>query len=104
MKDHNVISELSGESSKRAAPVFTRLPKQGKLCSYSALTRSHLNKLILPCPENGFKPPVDSFVVSQPGKRRGVRLIKYASLMTYLSEQEKKQKPCVKANDNSIKK
>lgn len=91
MQDKDVISELTVEPGE-GSPRYIRLPKQGKLCPRTSLTRSYINKLILPCPENGFKPSVESFVISQPGKRRGVRLIKYASLMAYLAEQEKKQK------------
>ena len=100
----NEIDVFRAPEQESTPPTYIRLPKQSRHCPHSGLTRSHLNKLILPCPENRLRPPVESFVVSQPGKRRGVRLIKYASLMAYLSEQEKKQKPCVKANDNSVTK
>ena len=43
-----------------------------------------LNTLILPSKRNGFRPPVKSKIIAQPGKNRGVRLIVYTSLMDYL--------------------
>ena len=43
-----------------------------------------LNTLILPSKENAFRPAVKSKIHAQPGKKRGVRLIVYSSLMDYL--------------------
>lgn len=53
-------------------------------CPHSGLTRSALNALILPGRENSYRPAVKSKVHAQPGKKRGVRLIEYSSLMDYL--------------------
>lgn len=69
-------------------PEFLRLPKPGTLCPHTGLTRSALNELILPTPRNDFKPPVRSFCLRQKGKRTGIRLIDYASLVQYIREHE----------------
>jgi len=68
----------------RITPEFIRLSKPGTLCPHSGLGRSKMNMLILPCPENDYKPPVASKVLRQRGNVRGVRLIVYDSLMSYL--------------------
>ncbi len=43
-----------------------------------------LNTLILPSEANGFRPAVKSKILAQSGKKRGVRLIVYSSLMDHL--------------------
>jgi hypothetical protein len=68
-------------------PEFIRLPKPGKRCPYTGLTRSGLNNLILPCDLNGHRPPVRSICLRQRGAVRGTRLICYDSLMSYLYQQ-----------------
>jgi len=69
-------------------PEWTRLPKAGSLCWLSGLSRSKLNQLILPCAENGSRPPVRSVVLRQPGRIKGVRLIHVASLLAYIEAQD----------------
>ena len=68
-------------------PEFIRLPKAGTRCPYCSLSRSTLNSYILPCEENGFKPPVKSHVLRQRGKLRGIRVIDFESLCSYIRSQ-----------------
>ena len=86
---------LSAASAKCAAmdihhqqkvqrPEFIRLPKGGTRCPFTGLSRSKLNQLVLPCKENGFKPPVESKVLRNRGAIRGTRLIVFDSLINYL--------------------
>jgi hypothetical protein len=65
-------------------PETIRLPTAGTRCPYTGLSRSTLNNLILPCPLNGFKPPVRSFSIKRRNAVRGLRLICYESLIAYL--------------------
>jgi len=65
-------------------PEFIRLPKPGKQCPYTGLTRGFLNNLVLPCAINGHQPPVKSVSLRMKGCKTGVRLIYYDSLMEYL--------------------
>jgi len=69
------------------APEYSRLPGQGLRDPLFGLTRSYLNLLILPSKENGYRPPVQSSVIRQPGAKTGVRMIKVASLRDYLNTQ-----------------
>jgi hypothetical protein len=69
-------------------PEFLRLPRTGTLCPFTGLTRSKLNELVLPCPQNDHKPPVKSVCLRQRGAVKGIRLIVFKSLMDYLHEQE----------------
>jgi len=66
---------------------FMRLPPAGEKDPLFALTRSYLNMLILPCRENGFRPPVKSFVLRRTRARKGVRLIEIQSLREYIRSQ-----------------
>lgn len=97
IQDGQSTTELIGTTTASRAikrdPVFIRLPKTGTLCPYSALTRSKLNELILPCPANNFAPPVRSVVVCRNGKTRGVRLISFRSLMDYLNAPNTEVRP-----------
>ena len=65
-------------------PEFSRLPPSGTRCPHTGLSRSKLNQLVLPCKENGFKPPVESKVLRNKGTIRGTRLIVFNSLINYL--------------------
>ena len=65
---------------------WLRLPQPGAKLSGYGLTRGTLNELILPCEENGFKPPVRSIVIKKRGAVRGIRLIHRPSLDAYLSK------------------
>ena len=68
-------------------PEFIRLPKSGTMCPYSGLSRSTLNSLILGCAANGYKPSVRSHVLRQHGRLKGVRLIDFESLCSYIRGQ-----------------
>lgn len=73
---------------------FIRLPPPGQKDPVFSLTRSYLNMLILPCRENGFRPPVKSFVLRRTRARKGVRLIEIQSLREYVRRQyEDSQEP-----------
>ena len=72
------------EASTTVKPEFVRLPKGGTKCPYTGLSRSKLNQLVLPCKENGFKPPVESKVLRNKGSILGTRLIVFDSLINYL--------------------
>jgi len=58
-------------------PEWIRLPKEGKSCPYSGLSRSYLANLLR-------TQAVKSKVLRHPGAIRGVRLISYDSLMAYI--------------------
>lgn len=62
-------------------PCFIRLPKPGKRCDLTGLSRSSLNDLIL-----GPNPPVRSVVVARNGASRGIRLIPAMELINFLSD------------------
>jgi hypothetical protein len=66
-------------------PEFIRLPKPGERDPVCGLSRSTINELILPCPENKGRPPVKSVVLRKRGARTGIRLIDLASLRAYLN-------------------
>ena len=66
---------------------FMRLPPAGQQDPIFGLKRSYLNLLILPCRENGFRPPVKSIVLHRTRGRKGVRLIEIASLRAYIRQQ-----------------
>lgn len=65
-------------------PEWIRLPPTGQSDPYTGLKRSKLNELILPSPANNFKPPVKSVCLRNKGQKKGVRLISYDSLLSYL--------------------
>ena len=65
---------------------FLRLPKPGTLCGLSGLSRSYLNSLVLPTPDNGHRPPVKSVCLRKKGAKTGVRLICVDSLRAYLAQ------------------
>lgn len=67
-------------------PLTIRLPKPGTLCPVTGLARSALNELILPCPANDFSPPVKSFSLRRKGARRGIRLVDFQSLESYIRQ------------------
>lgn len=62
----------------RVVPSFIRLPKTGKTCPHTGLTRSVMFRLC----DDGL---VESKTLRRPGQLRGVRLVSYASLMAYLN-------------------
>lgn len=75
---------LSVAVTSVAAPEFMRLPKPRERDPIFGFSRSYLNTLVLPCKENGFRPPVRSIVLRRRGAKTGVRLIDLASLRAYL--------------------
>jgi hypothetical protein len=68
------------------ASEFLRLPRPGTRCPVTGLSRSYLNLLVLPCEQNGHKPPVRSFVLRRRGAATGVRLIDRKSLTDYIRQ------------------
>lgn len=84
MTSTNILENTATEYQQR--PEFIRLPKPGKRCPFTGLTRSGLNNLILPCALNGHRPPVRSVCLRQRGAVRGTRLICYDSLISYLRQ------------------
>lgn len=80
----NDSNQLVGEVGEHQLPEFLRLPKVGKRCPITGLSRSHLNSLILPSAQNGHKPPVKSVSLRKRGAVRGVRLIPTDALLGYL--------------------
>ncbi len=78
----------SGDGAKNVStnpvafrPEWIRLPKEGKNCPFSGLTRSYLANLIR-------LRLIPSKSVRQPGTVRGVRLICYEGLMAYIRSSE----------------
>lgn len=75
-----------GMAGKWARPRFGE-----NRCPVSGLSRSHLNALILPCAQNGYKAPVKSVSLRKRGAVRGVRLIPTDELLAYLRGELEKQ-------------
>ena len=63
---------------------FIPLPVTGEREKYTGLSRGRLNSLILPNQRNGYRAPVRSVSLREPGRKRGTRLIDFHSLMEYL--------------------
>lgn len=61
-------------------PEFVRLPKLGRRCYWTGLTRSAMNELVL-----GDDPKVESVVVARKGASRGIRLVHLGSLLGHLN-------------------
>jgi|ERR1035437_14026 hypothetical protein len=80
----NVLRTTEAESSSATADKWLRLPKSGRRCHVSNLSRSALNKLVLPSAQNGHQPLVRSVVLRQPWAIRGIRLINRQSLLDYI--------------------
>lgn len=73
-------SEVPGDE-----PLYIRLPKPGKRCDRTGMTRAALNELILPSERNGYQPPVESKSLRKREGGKGTRLIIWESLKSYLS-------------------
>jgi hypothetical protein len=82
------IAAAGSAATRKLTPEWLRLPRTGEACPFSGLRRSRLNELILPCPANDYRPPVKSIVLRQRGKVKGIRLVSYDSLMSYLHRQD----------------
>lgn len=81
-------SGISGASSIEKMewgfrPFYIRMPKPGKYCPYSGLSRNSLSKLI-----KGPDPKVKSRLIKDPDKSRGVRLIHFDLLMAFIENCE----------------
>jgi hypothetical protein len=74
-----IIPPVSGVNT--ALPEFIRLPKPGKRCYWTGLTRSAMNELVL-----GENPKVASMVLTREGAGRGVRLVSLSALLDFLRE------------------
>ena len=70
--------------TSRLRPVFIRLPKSGHLCPFTGLSRTTLSRLVLPGDSNDNSPPVRSYSLCGQGRGRGVRLIEFESLVSYV--------------------
>jgi hypothetical protein len=79
------LSELPAPNS---SVEFIRLPKVRARDPLFGLSRSFLNELILPRPENKYQPPVRSHVLRRRGYRTGIRLISVDSLRDYILKNE----------------
>jgi hypothetical protein len=66
-------------------PEWLRLPAPGTRCRFTGLSRSTLNELTIAGPANDGRPPVKSVVLRKRGALRGIRLISYDSLMSFLA-------------------
>jgi hypothetical protein len=75
---------LSVAQAQSTSPEFMRLPKARHRDPVFGLSRSFINELILPCPENKHRPPVRSVVLRRRGARTGVRLVDIDSLRSHL--------------------
>ena len=81
------VAPLSAADETHVRPEFIRLPRVGRRCPYTGLSRSGLNNLILPSKLNGHRPQVRSVCLRPRGGVRGTRLICYDSLIEYLRNQ-----------------
>jgi hypothetical protein len=77
---------LSVAAALSTPPEFMRLPRARQRDPVFGLSRSFLNELILPCPENKHRPPVRSVVLRRRGARTGVRLVDIDSLRAHLNQ------------------
>lgn len=83
---------MEDTNSNESQPIYIRVPRQNIKCPKTGLTRAYLNKLILPCKENNYDPPVKSVSACKKGKTKGVRLILLTSLLNYLESINKTNK------------
>ncbi len=77
------VSPLTGDAAAKAE--WIRLPRPGARCPYTGLSRSTLTELCVPRRAYNGAPPVKSVVICKPGAIRGIRLVSYPSLMSYLA-------------------
>src|SRR5204863_2181433 len=71
-------------------PEFIRLPRPGTRCVHTGLSRTGLAELAIPSKANNHRPRVRAVEIRKRGTVRGVWLIRYDSLMHYLSSLEKR--------------
>lgn len=75
---------ITGSYPTGARPEFLRLPRPGERCPVTGLSRTTLNELTIPSAANGNRPPVRSVVLRKRGASRGIRLVDFESLTSYL--------------------
>jgi hypothetical protein len=78
------VDPISYATPLATSAEFMRLPRARERDPIFGLSRGYLNTLILPMPENNYRPPVVSCVLRQRGARTGVRLINVESLRKYV--------------------
>lgn len=72
-------------TNETSSATLIRVPRPGKRCPVTQLSRSTIYELITPRAANGFKPPVASHVVKvSRHAKRGTRLIDRESLLAYI--------------------
>ena len=78
---------MKSNKHESVEPKYIRLPRSGQRCQITGLSRSCLNRLVLPTRENAFQPHVRSVVLkSRDESNRGVRMIEVESLLEYLRD------------------
>jgi len=106
LDDQTQAANSRAANRNSASPIspaeFIRLPKIKERDPLFGLSRSFLNELILPCPANGYKPPVQSHVLRRRGYRNGIRLISVDSLRNYVKEHEQPVPGCQNPGDPRI--
>jgi len=73
-------------SEQGFGPEFIRLPKKGKRCPLTGLSRSALYELIA-----GENPVVMSKSIVKPGRSRGTRLIVVSSLLNWVHQADSRR-------------
>ena len=82
------IAPVKAADPYHIKPEFIRLPKPGTQCPWTGLSRGKMNQIVLPCKENGCRPPVRSVSVRQRGQKFAVRLVFFDSLIEFLKSCE----------------
>lgn len=72
----------------RIQPEWIRLPGPGERCPWTGLSRSSLNDLIFADP-----PKIRSVVLKKPGASRGIRLLHWPSIRSFLHALMEQQHP-----------
>jgi len=73
----------SVSSTVQYQPETIRVPKRGERFLVTALSKSHIRRLI-----GGDNPKVRSICIKEPHAQRGVRLVVVSSLLDYIYSQE----------------
>jgi hypothetical protein len=84
------LSPLSRAKDDDGLPIYVRFPRKGEREYYTGLSLSGLYRLVMPCKENNFEPPVKSKVINFRGdkkQRKGSRFINLRSLLRYIEQQ-----------------
>ncbi len=67
-------------------PAYVRLPRTGKRCEWTGLSRSSMSELVL-----GSDAPVVSVMLRKEGASRGIRLVHFDSLLNHLHSKMERQ-------------